>query len=292
MLSELIDRVQYIQTQCGGPQKAEPTIEAGNDFTRLCSSIDRQIVGLGKQIKERDELLGSSSGAMQAEQSSTIRKGISLVKGDVQKLETLTRQRRKKGKLGELDEESAVREAKVVEFWQRVKDVESLDRSRFTKKTAKSEGRESLVGTSAPLLPGGMSNSKDELLGGPSGGNTTGPSGGSFSPEEEKAAVDGALEQVQMKDHLLDEQLDQVSGGVQVLKDMALDMRGELKKQDVMMDELTTKVTNSSVHLHMINKRMKKTLEAVRGGEKILMDIILICVVLGIGGVIYQMSKK
>ena len=74
----------------------------------------------------------------------------------------------------------------------------------------------------------------------------------------------------------------QVAEGVSELKNIALDMRDEVKIQSSMVDEITSKVDSANVHLNSMNKRMKKTLESTRSADRFILDFILLVILLGI----------
>ena len=65
------------------------------------------------------------------------------------------------------------------------------------------------------------------------------PTGGTELPDIE---TQEGLKQLQRKDQQIDEALDQVAEGVSELKNIALDMRDEVKIQSSMVDEITSKV--------------------------------------------------
>jgi TRAP-type uncharacterized transport system fused permease subunit len=65
----------------------------------------------------------------------------------------------------------------------------------------------------------------------------------------------------------------------------------ELTLQTAMLNEIETKVDNSNEHLLKINRKMKKTLEKVKSGDRFVVNFILLLVLLGIVGGIYTMVK-
>jgi len=78
---------------------------------------------------------------------------------------------------------------------------------------------------------------------------------------------------------------------VSELKNIALDMRDEVKIQSSMVDEITSKVDSANVHLNSMNKRMKKTLESTRSADRFILDFILLVILLGVIGYIVSMLR-
>ncbi|KAF2616252.1 hypothetical protein F2Q70_00012186, partial [Brassica cretica] len=86
---------------------------------------------------------------------------------------------------------------------------------------------------------------------------------------------------------LQDEGLDVISEGLDALKNLARDMNEELDKQVPLMDEMETKVDGATSDLKNTNVRLKQQLVKMRSSRNFCIDIILLCVVLGIISYIY-----
>ncbi|XP_056845591.1 syntaxin-72 [Raphanus sativus] len=87
---------------------------------------------------------------------------------------------------------------------------------------------------------------------------------------------------------LQDEGLDVISEGLDALKNLARDMNEELDKQVPLMDEMETKVDGATSDLKNTNVRLKQQLVKMRSSRNFCIDIILLCVVLGIISYIYN----
>ncbi|CAF2085700.1 unnamed protein product [Brassica napus] len=85
-----------------------------------------------------------------------------------------------------------------------------------------------------------------------------------------------------------DEGLDVISEGLDALKNLARDMNEELDKQVPLMDEMETKVDGATSDLKNTNVRLKQQLVKMRSSRNFCIDIILLCVVLGIISYIYK----
>lgn len=85
--------------------------------------------------------------------------------------------------------------------------------------------------------------------------------------------------------------LDEISRGVGVLKQIAKDMDGELKKHEELIDAIDDKVDKNTTEIRNANKKLKTMLSEIRSPQKICVDLLLIAVMLGIGAYIAQMLK-
>ncbi|KAK8695522.1 hypothetical protein V6N13_000677 [Hibiscus sabdariffa] len=88
-----------------------------------------------------------------------------------------------------------------------------------------------------------------------------------------------------------DEGLDVISEGLDKLKNIALDMNEELDRQVPLMDEIDTKVDQTTSELRKNNVRMKQILTEVRSSRNFCIDIILLCILLGIAMYLYNLLK-
>lgn len=88
-----------------------------------------------------------------------------------------------------------------------------------------------------------------------------------------------------------DEGLDVISQGLDSLKNLAHDMNEELDRQFPLMDDIEDKVDKVTSDLRNTNVRLKATLIRVRSTRNFLIDIILICVLLGIASYLYNLLK-
>ncbi|KAG2292776.1 hypothetical protein Bca52824_039445 [Brassica carinata] len=79
-----------------------------------------------------------------------------------------------------------------------------------------------------------------------------------------------------------------ISEGLDALKNLARDMNEELDKQVPLMDEMETKVDGATSDLKNTNVRLKQQLVKMRSSRNFCIDIILLCVVLGIISYIYN----
>ncbi|XP_020240221.1 syntaxin-71 isoform X2 [Cajanus cajan] len=109
-----------------------------------------------------------------------------------------------------------------------------------------------------------------------------------FQQSEESSQFRQEYEMRRMKQ---DEGLDIISEGLDTLKNLASDMNEELDRQVPLMDEIDAKVDRAAADVRNTNVRLKKTLTEIRSSRNFCIDIILLCVLLGIVMYLYNALK-
>ncbi|KAG5114691.1 hypothetical protein JHK82_037960 [Glycine max] len=89
-----------------------------------------------------------------------------------------------------------------------------------------------------------------------------------------------------------DEGLDIISEGLDTLKDLAHEMNEEIDRQVPLMDEIDTKVDRAAADVRNTNVRLKKTLTEIRSSRNFCIDIVLLCVLLGIFLYLYNSNTS
>nr|XP_010924473.1 syntaxin-71 isoform X1 [Elaeis guineensis] len=126
-------------------------------------------------------------------------------------------------------------------------------------------------------------------------------------------------QEYEMRKMKQDQGLDIISEGLDTLKNMAHDMdevcccllymldsryydrfridlfslsMQELDRQVPLMDEIDTKVDKATADLKNTNVRLKETVNQLRSSRNFCIDIILLCIILGIAAYLYNVLKK
>jgi len=88
-----------------------------------------------------------------------------------------------------------------------------------------------------------------------------------------------------------DKDLDEISKGVDTLRNLAGDMGEEVSKQEGVISTMEVQVDAVNSEIRSVNARLKQTLTSVRSSRDLCMDVTLICILLGIGAYIYNQLK-
>ncbi|KAL3642563.1 Syntaxin-71 [Castilleja foliolosa] len=110
-----------------------------------------------------------------------------------------------------------------------------------------------------------------------------------FQQTEESSQFRQEYEMRKMKQ---DQGLDVIAEGLDTLKNMAHDMNEELDRQVPLMDEIDTKVDKATSDLKNTNVRLKDTVNQLRSSRNFCIDIILLCVILGIAAYLYKCVEE
>ncbi|XP_044393028.1 syntaxin-71 isoform X2 [Triticum aestivum] len=112
---------------------------------------------------------------------------------------------------------------------------------------------------------------------------------GYFQTSEESEAFRMEFEMLRIKQ---DEGLDLISEGLDTLKNLAEDIGEELDRQVPLMDEIDRKVDKANTELRKTNVRLKEIVNQIRSTRNFTVDIILICIILGIGAYLYNVLAQ
>ncbi|KAJ9188310.1 hypothetical protein P3X46_003678 [Hevea brasiliensis] len=106
-----------------------------------------------------------------------------------------------------------------------------------------------------------------------------------FQQTEESDRFGQEYEMRRMKQ---DQGLEVIEEGLDTLKNMAHDMNEELDRQAPLMDEIDEKMDRATSDLKSTNVRLKDTVNQLRSSRNFCIDIILLCIILGIAAYLYK----
>jgi SYP7 family syntaxin len=264
-MNGLLKRLKKIEDECVDKKGTTTQVpdEDMDEFTRLKRKVATQTRNIRQLIKDRDELEKTAPGTVATvEISHQIRTALKEIRNDAAAMSKLQKEEKdsyvKKNKtVPEKEEQIEKREEIVNLVFDHIEEIKGLDQKRHSEGSAFSQKK------------GG-----DPLI-------------------TELPDIDDAGFQLMRKnDQVIDGLLDNVKDGVGVLKEMATEMGKEAERQGVMLDNLEVKVDKVNDELENINVRLRKALENVRKGDRFIVDIILLCVLLGLIGYIYSIVKK
>jgi len=265
-MNELIRKLKKIEDECVEKKAlVEQQNENIDEFTRLKRKIANDLNDARKMIKDRDELELSTPGTRHTvEASQNVRRKIKEAKIDADNLDAMLKKDKakfeKKNKSNPEKEAQMENREELIELvFQHIKEVEAINSRKF--------------GDSA-FISGASDRKKDPTI------------------TELPNIDDEGFQLLRKNDQIIDGHVQEISDSVNVLKEIALDMGKEAELQGVMMDNLDKKVDDVNDQLENLNMRMRKAIENIRKGDRFIVDIILLCVLLGIGGYIYSLVKK
>jgi uncharacterized coiled-coil DUF342 family protein len=264
-MNGLLKRLKKIEDECVEKKGAEVTQPEGDidEFTRLKRKVAQQTKNIRQLIKDRDELEKTAPGTVATvEISHQIRSAIKDIRNDAAAMDKLQKAEKetytKKNKENP-DKETQIekREEIVGLVFDHIEEIRQLDQKRH--------------GDSAFST---TKKSKDPLI------------------TELPDIDDGGFQQLRKNDQVINNMLDGISSNVNDLKEIAHEMGKEINKQGVMLDDLDVKVDKVNDELENINLRLRKALDSIRKGDRFIVDIILLCILLGLCGYIYSIVKK
>merc|ERR1712146_152066 len=201
-----------------------------------------------KTITERDELLEQTAGnKATVELSNAVRMQLKEVRKDAENLDklqkTAARKAKKKSKkkdgLSEEEQEYIEHQAEVVELtFKHIEECERLEKKIHFGDNVVDDSSDDSAGvvTSLPEI-------------------------------DDDGEVGQKFAQIKMRDEQIDHGLTEVGEGVEVLKQMALEMSDAVDVTGAIMDEVETRVDDNMARVTHLNKRLKSTLESVRSGK-------------------------
>jgi hypothetical protein len=266
-------------------------------FTRSKRDIAAQIRDIRESIEEREQARGETGESSPAviQLSAQIRTKIAAARASAQDLDRVTRakDKDKKKRKPEEEEELTHQKESVDLIFKHLDEVDKLEKRRFQKK--ESAARTELFKGFTPRSPTSSNASS------PSGGGVGGGGGGGGRDKADRIVPESTLPDIDVeaglqkwaeRDQQMDVMLTQIGQGVSVLKDMATEMGQELDKQAIMIEEIEAKVIKADVSLKVLDKRLSQALSKTPTSEKACVYIILLVVVLGLGFLLYNMTRN
>ena len=204
------------------------------------------------------------------------------------------RKRKSKFTMEELD----VQQTLVQRLYAELEKVKELSKKNYTTRpdtaNAKANGRDDLalslntqslnvIGLGSGFDNGGLTQGDGFLGGGRGGGG-----GGEVELTHQQSLQ---MQQIESRDQEFDKQLEEIGEGIQDLSEIAQMQNEEVRRQNLMLENVGNKIDGANEHLSNINTKMKETLNEVRGADKICVDIMCIVMMVGLGAVLYQLIK-
>mmetsp|Transcript_18224 Transcript_18224/g.21076 ORF Transcript_18224/g.21076 Transcript_18224/m.21076 type:complete len:336 (-) Transcript_18224:57-1064(-) len=280
--------------------KGKAAKKAGMKFVETKSSCVQRLKKIHEIIQEEADRSKLSASAMagvlnggSAKDSivrqAAIRDEIQQAEAEWQELDRLYKNEARKRKSKFTQEQLDVQQTFVQRLYGEVEKVKELNRAGYTR-----GNRDDIVATLNTNALNNIALDKQDAgqgwTGNGGGGGFADVSSGPGVELTQQQALE--LEQIESRDQEFDKQLDQIGEGIQDLAEIAQMQNEEVRRQNVMLDNVGNKITNAHDHIANVNTKMKETLDEVRAADKICVDIMCIMIMVGLGAVLYQMIKS
>jgi len=263
----------------GSTKKAE---KKGSKFLELKSTIVDRLKTIHQKLKDTKQLEGAGYGGdnakdiikMQAETRENIRQATD----EWRELEAIYKKEARKKKSKFTPEELEVQSELVKRLYVEIEKVKDAQMKGYARSRTP-DAATSLNTKALAYNPSGSYGKK------PSWG---GAGGGVAATKEQQQQ----MLQLEERDADFDLQLDEIGEGIQDLAEIAQQQGEEVRLQNQMLDKVDKKLDKNLERMSTVNERMKENLENVRGGDKIMVDIMCIVLAIGFGAVIWNFARN
>ncbi|ORX83536.1 hypothetical protein BCR32DRAFT_266912, partial [Anaeromyces robustus] len=271
------NKLKFIYDQCVPKEESnKKDSEVVNDeFTILKKKIHQDLMEVRKALKEREKLfIENENSSETAEASYHIRCSIKSVRENANTLKELANKAEKKmlKKRKPTPEEKQFIEKRkdiVSLVFKHIEECEMLEKKRFSDKAA--NDRKKLLSSPAR-----------ETSGTPNFSSPTSPfqeKDPYMDTELDDFDIEEDLIQIKKTNQEIDQQLDEISEGVKIVKQIAIGINDELEKQEVIIDRVEEKVDIAAAHIETLNTKMKNVVLKSMKGEKYMLNAILAMIV-------------
>jgi hypothetical protein len=95
---------------------------------------------------------------------------------------------------------------------------------------------------------------------------------------------------IQQRKNAFETVIEGLGKGVDDIRDLGIQQNEEVKMQNLMLNDMTLRMSDVQHKLKFVNARMKGVLAQMgRGGDKLCLDLVCIILALGLAGVMYKM---
>eukprot|EP00742_Colponemidia_sp_Colp-10_P001270 GILJ01001368.1.p1 GENE.GILJ01001368.1~~GILJ01001368.1.p1 ORF type:complete len:284 (-),score=65.86 GILJ01001368.1:128-979(-) len=273
----LMDKLLLIEKQCGVKSNNIETKEKGGDeFLKLKHMLAEGIRAALQAVRERNAYYQKYGGSKETiEKSARIRDQVRQLDSQFAELKRVQLNQARKPKKYGGEEEISKRAKQVMLFAQHLSDLKDMERN----------------GTNLKLALPTLTDGRKLLFNGASGDAGFSRGGGAAGEHKERELTDeesSAMQRWKETDQEMDAMIDDIDKGVQLLGNIAIQIKDTTEKQSMMIDELNHQADKTGAHMENVNKKMKKLLASVRSGDKFCVDVICLCILLGLAGFMYN----
>ena len=277
--------------------------KAGSRFLQLKSSIVERLKSIHAMLEEEQArarggagftIAGSNNPKEIIARQARIREEIRQAGDDWTELDGIYKAEARKRKSKFSREELDVQQTLVQRLYAELEKVKELSSKNYANKNG--EGNGTINGRDDMALALNTQNLNVIDLGGSLGGNGFlgggGGGGGGGGDIELTHQQSLQIQQIESRDQEFDKQLEEIGEGIQDLSEIAQMQNEEVRRQNIMLENVGNRIDGAQEHITNINTKMKETLNEVRGADKICVDIMCIVMMVGLGAVLYQLVKR
>eukprot|EP01016_Furgasonia_blochmanni_P034105 TRINITY_DN363_c0_g1_i7.p1 TRINITY_DN363_c0_g1~~TRINITY_DN363_c0_g1_i7.p1 ORF type:complete len:278 (-),score=68.33 TRINITY_DN363_c0_g1_i7:364-1197(-) len=266
-LNFLMNKLYVISKDLGGPSATEMKDVNKDEFMRLNTALLENLSLLRKKQHERDEKRekhGKNPDVIRL--SSEIREKISECEGQLSNMSEVLRKQVKNKKISKQEEGNRNG------ILNKLRDLHSNIQSH--EKGGVPLPDDSNFETLTDLRSNGGGSDRD------------------YKARTMTADEEAGIKRWQEKDKAMDEDLEQIIQGVLKWKEKAINIGEQIDRMSPMLNNLERNVEDTTGHINHSNKRLKDIITKYRAPNKFCLDIILVLIILGLCGMIYNMLKS
>lgn len=282
--------------------KGRKAKKAGSRFLELKSSIVERLRTLQKLLEEEDErnrggtglnfsvAHGNNPKEVIARQAA-MREEIRMATEEWEELDALYKNEARKRKSKFTQEELDFQQTLVQRLGAELEKAKSLQGKGYARTGTGRDSDSAALNTQALNIID--MDDGDGFLGGGAGsalgnanGNGNGQDNGGVELTQQQHLQ---LQQINDRDKEFDQELDQIGEGIQDLSELAQMQNEEVRRQNLMLDNVGQKIDDAQEHITTVNTKMKDTLNEVRAADKLCVDVMCIVLMVGMAAVLYKM---
>ncbi|ORX45382.1 hypothetical protein BCR36DRAFT_299744 [Piromyces finnis] len=281
-----LNKLKFIYDQCAPKEDKSKDKKSvvTDEFTILKKKIHEDLLDVRRALKEREKLFLENENSQEtAEASYRIRCSIKSVRESANNLRDMANKSEKKPT--EEEKRFVEKRKDIVDLvFKHIEECEMLEKKRFSDKIT--SDRKKLFASPT------KENGNGTLSSNPFAVQSTNP----FATNEEKDPymdtnlddfnIEEDLVQIKLNNQEIDKQLDEISEGVKVVKQIAIGINEELERQEEIINRVEEKVDVANAHLENLNYKMKNVVLKSMKGEKYMLNAILAMVIVTIIGFI------
>jgi len=267
-MNSLFEVLKKIEKAYGDPKRAREQHAEGeenlDEFTRLKRKIARDLKEIRQEIKERNDLLGTNeNNTSTVKMGAQIRSRLAGVTADHQALDAIV----KKEQLKIEKRKAKGKEVPEVRIKKMEKQADMVDNCKQHIDECKLQEKSSYIGDNTLLY---LDKGKESTI--------------SKLPDID----DEGFQTLIRNNDVIDRKLELISQGMVVLNQMGNEISNQVDVQIGLTGNMGMQMDRAQATLDTLNQRLKDQLKSVRKADKFILDVVLIVVLLGIIGYIYN----